>query len=98
MLLCGNILLTLDIEKMTFLPSSDMWNRIKRFINIFYSSLLILLVSNGALAQSYILKGTVLDKDSSFALPNSYVVNNKTFALGINTNKNLGVALNGFKN
>jgi len=57
-----------------------MWNRIKRFINIFYSSLLILLVSNGALAQSYILKGTVLDKDSSFALPNSYVVNNKTFA------------------
>ena len=57
-----------------------MWNRIKRFINIFYSSLLLLLVSNGALAQSYILKGTVLDKDSSFALPNSYVVNNKTFA------------------
>lgn len=57
-----------------------MWNRIKRLINISYSSLLILLVSNGALAQSYILKGTVLDKDSSFALPNSYVVNNKTFA------------------
>ena len=37
-------------------------------------------MSKGAAAQSYILKGTVLDKDSSFALPNSYVVNNKTFA------------------
>jgi len=30
-------------------------------------------------AQSYVLKGTIVDRDSSFALPNSYVVNNKTY-------------------
>ena len=30
-------------------------------------------------AQSYILKGTVMDRDSTFALPNSHVVNNRTF-------------------
>ena len=32
-----------------------------------------------AVAQSYVLKGTVVDRDSSFAVPNSYVVNNKTY-------------------
>ncbi|MEC8458903.1 MAG: carboxypeptidase-like regulatory domain-containing protein [Bacteroidota bacterium] len=57
-----------------------MRDRIKRFINILFRLLLILLASNEAVAQIYILKGSVLDKDSSFALPNSYVVNNKTFA------------------
>lgn len=42
--------------------------------------LLLLSASMQSYAQSYILKGTVVDRDSSFALPNSYVVNNKTFA------------------
>ncbi len=57
-----------------------MCDRIKGFVNILFGLLCVFLSSNNAIAQSYILKGTVLDKDSSFALPNSYVVNNKTFA------------------
>lgn len=40
----------------------------------------LLATPNFSAAQSYILRGTVVDRDSSFALPNSYVVNNKTFA------------------
>ena len=43
--------------------------------------LLALFAFNGTSlsAQSYILKGTVVDRDSTFALPNSHVVNNRTF-------------------
>lgn len=43
-------------------------------------TLVLLAASFQSNAQSYILKGTVVDRDSSFALPNSYVVNNKTYA------------------
>ena len=80
LLLCGKTLLTLDIEKMTFLPSSDMIYSVKRLFKFALIVGLLLYNSTSALAQSYILKGIVLDKDSSFALPNSYVVNNKTYA------------------
>jgi hypothetical protein len=53
---------------------------VKRLFKIALIVGLLLCSSTSALAQSYILKGTVVDRDSSFALPNSYVVNNKTFA------------------
>jgi hypothetical protein len=53
---------------------------VKRLFKIALIVGLLLYSSTSALAQSYILKGTVVDRDSSFALPNSYVVNNKTFA------------------
>ena len=79
LLLCGNTLLTRDIEKMTFLPSSDMNDMIKIYTRI-ATILALCLIGFHSTAQSYILKGTVEDRDSSFALPNSYIVNNKTFA------------------
>jgi hypothetical protein len=53
--------------------------RIKNLTRLFLSLAFCSAGVQGA-AQSYILKGTVVDRDSSFALPNSYIVNNKTFA------------------
>tara|TARA_B100000900_G_scaffold251191_1_gene214000 strand:- start:6401 stop:7165 length:765 start_codon:yes stop_codon:yes gene_type:complete len=53
---------------------------VKRLFKVVLISGLLLLNSISTFAQSYILKGTVVDRDSSFALPNSYAVNKKTFA------------------
>jgi len=64
---------------MTFLPSSDMNYNIKKLVR-FVFLMLSVLASEQSTAQSYILKGTVVDSDSSFTIPNSYVVNSKTFA------------------
>jgi hypothetical protein len=52
----------------------------KRISNLVLILLAVFTLNGTALtAQSYILKGTVVDRDSTFALPNSHVVNNKTF-------------------
>ncbi|HAK70281.1 MAG TPA: hypothetical protein DCM15_02790, partial [Cryomorphaceae bacterium] len=52
---------------------------IKKLVR-FVFLMLSVLASEQSTAQSYILKGTVVDSDSSFTIPNSYVVNSKTFA------------------
>ncbi len=50
-------------------------SRIKKVVFV----LLWLALPTASIAQSYVLKGYVLDRDSSKALPNSHVVNNRTF-------------------
>ena len=52
---------------------------VKRSFKFAFVTGLLVLGSYSSLAQSYVLKGTVLDRDSSFAIPNTYIVNNKTF-------------------
>jgi hypothetical protein len=47
----------------------------------FLASLLLIAMSvPGAHAQSYILKGSIFDEKESFPIPNTYIINNRSYA------------------